>query len=110
MPKAVLVVQTMPSDPSREQEYNDWYDNTHLREVCDVPGFVSARRYKIADAGPFKADPSLPQYLAIYEIDTDDVGATIDEMVARSLDGRIQMSDAMAMDPAPTMTLYEALD
>ena len=39
MPKGVLIVPSGPSDPSREDEYNEWYDNTHVGEVRDVPGW-----------------------------------------------------------------------
>lgn len=46
MPKGMLVVESRPADPAREDEYNDWYTNTHIPEVCAVPGFVAARRYK----------------------------------------------------------------
>ena len=49
MPKAVMVVYSRPTDPARDDDYNDWYDNVHLREVCEVPGFVSARRYEPDD-------------------------------------------------------------
>jgi hypothetical protein len=33
---------TSPVDPAREDEYNDWYDNTHVPEICAVLGFVFA--------------------------------------------------------------------
>jgi len=110
MPKAVLVVQSGPSHPSREAEYNDWYDHTHLKEVCDVPGFTGARRYKLSDAGLFPNDPSMPTYVAFYEMDHDDLNSVLQEMVTRTGDGRIRMTDAISMDPIPSMTLYEEMD
>jgi hypothetical protein len=51
VPKGILVVQSRPSDPSREGEFNEWYADTHIPEVCAIPGIVSARRYKVHDAG-----------------------------------------------------------
>jgi hypothetical protein len=105
MAKAVLVVQSQASSPDREDEYHNWYDNQHLGEVCAIPGIVGARRYTLSNvvAGP---DAPLPEHLAIYEIDADDPQSVIDELITRSGDGRIVMSDAIALDPVPTTLLY----
>ncbi len=105
MPKAVLVVHSQPADPSREDEYNDWYDRVHLPEVCAIPGIVGARRFSHADAAATGSAPA--PYLAIYEIDADDPAACITELVARATSGAIHMSDAIQLDPAPLMTLYQ---
>ena len=114
MPKAILVVQSQPSDPSREDEYNEWYDNTHLAEVCAVPGFTGATRYKIAGDltpdGVVPADRSRPAYLAVYTMESDDLDGVLQELGAQAGDGRMQMSDALSMDPLPTTTLYLARD
>jgi hypothetical protein len=113
MPKAVLVVQSDPA-PGREDEYNEWYSKTHLGEVCSVPGFTGARRYKLKGTlgpeGVQPADASMPQYLALYELDTDDPERALLEMVTRVNDGRIFMSDAISMEPIPLTVLYEAID
>lgn len=110
MPKAVMVVLSNPSDPSREDEYNEWYDNVHLPEVCDIPGFVGARRYKLSEAGLFPVDPAAPGYLAIYELDSEDLAATCKELGARTVDGRLHLSDALSQKPLPSAVVYEALD
>jgi hypothetical protein len=104
--KAVVVVISQPSSPEREDEYNQWYDERHLPEVCDVPGFTGARRFKLADNGLMPLDASAPQYLAIYEMDCDDPVGALSEMATRAGDGRIFMSDAICMDPVPEMYLY----
>ena len=110
MPKAILIVQSGPSDPAREDEYNKWYDTTHVPEVCAVPGFTGAQRFALVENGIAPNDPALPPYVAIYEIDADDPQASIQEMIARVGDGRINMSDAIGMDPIPTTWLYVARD
>ena len=110
MPKAVMVVLSQPADPSREDEYNEWYDNVHIPEVCDIPGFVGARRFKVSDAGPLPVDPAAPAYLAIYELDSENPAATCQELTVRSADGRMHMSDVLSMEPLPSAILYEALD
>jgi len=110
MPKAILVVESQPSDPSREDEYNEWYGGVHLREVCSVPGIVGARRYKLRSKGGVEADPGAPRYVAVYEIDADDVTEPMRELSARSAEGRHTRSDAMQMDPRPTVALYELME
>lgn len=108
MPKGIMVVQSAPVDPAREDEYNDWYDNTHVPEICAVPGFVSARRYKVHDAT--RGDAAAPAYLAVYEIDADDLTAPTAELRARSAAGLTHGTSALRLDPPPVVTIYERLD
>ncbi len=108
MPKGILFVQSGPSHPNREDEYNDWYTNVHLPDVCAVDGVTGARRYKVAD--PSQLAPNAPAYCAVYDLEADDLGGVIGDIAARATDGRMGISDAMAMDPVPAMTIYELLD
>lgn len=66
MKKSYLLIYTNPM-PGREAEYNDWYNNVHLKEVCAVPGFISAQRFKL-DPVQMHQDQN-HRYLAIYEIE-----------------------------------------
>jgi hypothetical protein len=102
-----MVVQSSPSDPGREDEYNAWYSNTHLDEVRSVPGFVAARRYKVHGA---EAGPSGHAYMAIYEIEADDLTAPMAELRARSASGELHMSDVLQLDPPPVVTVYELME
>ncbi len=45
--KFSLIVLSRPV-AGRENEYLDWYHTTHLRQVVDVPGFVSAQFFTLA--------------------------------------------------------------
>jgi len=110
MPKALLLVQSQASDPDREDEYHKWYDETHLPQVCEIPGITGARRYSLASGSITSDDSSLPAHLAIYEIDTDDVESVLGELVARAGDGRIEMSDVLQLDPTPNILLYMERD
>jgi hypothetical protein len=110
MPKAVLVVESQPSDPSREDEYLAWYRDTHIPEVLAVPGFVSATRYKLRAAGGQAADLGDPRYVTIYEIEAEDVGQPVKELGARSAAGLNSRSEAMQMEPRPTVRLYELVE
>ena len=48
-------------DPEHEDEFNRWYEQEHIPEKLEVPGFRSARR--------FQADDGASRYLAVYELD-----------------------------------------
>ena len=42
----VLVV-TMEVDEADEAEFNKWYNEQHLPERMAIPGYISARRFKL---------------------------------------------------------------
>lgn len=66
----VLIVLSNPIDEEHDAEFNDWYTNTHLPEVLQVPGIVSAQRFKLSpEQLPADFLQSKHSYLAIYEID-----------------------------------------
>jgi hypothetical protein len=97
MAKGVMLVETRPSSPDREQEYNTWYDEVHIPELLALDGIVGARRLRPVDGdGP---------YVAIYEIEGDDLQAILDNMTANA--GRLSMSDALQMNPRPIPRLFE---
>jgi hypothetical protein len=102
MPRAIMLAFTEPQDPSQDDEYNSWYDNKHLHDVVNVPGVVSATRYRLAkgiELLPGAQD--VPQrYLAIYEIEgeTDEqMAAFADELKAALSDGRADIHTTMNM-------------
>jgi hypothetical protein len=68
------------TDPVEGQEdaYNEWYDDRHLADVLAVDGFVSAQRFRLSHQ-----KPAASGYLAIYEIETDDVDATLATLLSR---------------------------
>lgn len=97
-----------PYEPSMEDEYNEWYSSTHLTDVTTVPGFVGARRYRRVETA-VGTGYSAHGYLAIYELDTDDIDGALSELVRRSSDGRIPISGALSMDPPPELAVFELL-
>jgi hypothetical protein len=112
MPRSVYVVYSRPSDPSREDEYNDWYDNTHVPQVLAVPGFVSARRHRLTEWSAKRLeDVPGPVYLAVYELDTDDPAEAVRELGRRMKSGDVVMTDAIAAvrEPPPGPMLYDAV-
>lgn len=97
------------SDPveGREEEYNDWYNNVHLREVVAVDGILNAQRFESSEAQVFEDQSH--RYLAIYEID-ESYGAKA--VVENMLGGRdaMQMSDAMDLDNAKVTVVSSITD
>ena len=79
----------------REDEYNDWYTYRHLKDVLTIPGIVAAQRFKTTPVQ--RAVQPLPfQYLAIYELDTEDLAGVVAELGLRSDTDALPLSDAMA--------------
>lgn len=74
----LLLVYSSPKSPEREAEYNQWYNQFHLRQMLKVHGIVGVTRYILSRVQtewypPMKDHPEWPYgthpYLAIYEID-----------------------------------------
>ena len=97
MPKYTFLAFTNPV-AGKEDEYNAWYDEHHLKDVINVPGFVSARRFRLA-ATQFEFNTVTPayRYLALYEIDTHDIEGTLAEIVKRAGTADMVMIDAIDM-------------
>jgi hypothetical protein len=100
MAKGVLAVQSQPA-AGRDDDYHNWYDEVHLVEILKIAGFTSARRFrKVQGEG-------LP-YLAIYEVEADDLEEAQASIGKAVVAGELNMSDAL--DPASaTLTLYEQI-
>jgi hypothetical protein len=80
--KHVFLAFTNPV-AGREDEFNDWQDNVHLPHGLKNPGFVKATRYKLADA-QFAPGEGRTKYLTIWEIESDDITATLTEAGERN--------------------------
>lgn len=90
MARGVYVVRTRPTD-GHEDDFNRWYDEVHVPEVLEVPGFVSARRFRSGD-----------DYLAIYELEGDDLDAVITDFRSRERKPPV----GLQLDPPPEATLW----
>jgi hypothetical protein len=96
MSRYLLVVPTSPLE-GRDRDYNDWYENTHLDEVLTVPGYVAAERFVMvgeAFAGPAPAH----KYLAIYEIDAENLDDALKALKERA--PRMNLGDSINMETA----------
>ena len=67
MARYTLVAFSKPVE-GREAEYNSWYNDIHMPEVLNVPGFSSAQRFKVR----LPLVGEMPgRYLAVYQMEAD---------------------------------------
>ena len=55
----------------RDDEFNRWYDERHVPDVLAAPGFAAVQRFRLAETTPSQSFTH--RYLALYEIETDDL-------------------------------------
>ena len=101
MAKYKLIVLSNPTE-GNEEEYNRWYDEQHVPDVCNVPGFVSAERFELHGDGTHN-------YLAIYNIETDDVDAAMADLGSRAGTDKMPMTPAIDVDNV-SMSIFKARD
>ncbi len=62
----MMVWMDVPAD--KEEEFNHWYNEEHLRELLAIPGVLNAARYEAVSSGP--------KHLACYELESTAVVET----------------------------------
>ena len=101
MAKGIVYVESMPVSSDREADYHNWYNDTHLAEIVAVEGFVSARRFAPVDGnGPF---------IAIYELDSDDVPGAMKRLGALGKSGKMSSLEHLQLDPPPVTRVYREI-
>lgn len=76
----------------RDDEFNDWYENTHLDEVLATTGFTTAQRFQLEEARGPKPDH---RYLAVYQTEGDSAEEVLARLSARRAER--QQSDTIDM-------------
>ncbi len=56
----MMVAADIPAD--KEEDFNRWYNEEHLKELLSVPGVLNAARYEAVRSGP--------KHLACYELES----------------------------------------
>src|SRR5487761_794614 len=80
MAKSMFMAWASPVDDESESEFNAWYDGTHVPQVRAAPTH---------------------RYIAVYEMDTDDVAGAMAALGAASTDGRIELTATMDLTANP---------
>lgn len=93
-----------------EDDFNRWYDDVHVPDVLDIPGIVSARRFRVTTTRSRNA--SLPEwtYAALYTIDSDDPAAVLEEIRLRAGTPRMPISETLDLSQVATFLLEPRAD
>lgn len=79
-----------------EGEFNRWYNEDHVRDCLATPGFVRVSRLKLAAVQQSNADfvqtPAKWRYCAVWDVETDDLGAFWDAVNREIASGRMGIS------------------
>ncbi len=69
MPDHEYIVLSKPPEGVSGEEFNGWYD-VHMREILELPGFVSAQRSALTLRG-HRGEAFAYEYMVRYGIDGD---------------------------------------
>lgn len=83
MTRYQLHLHTKPVAGS-EAEYHRWYDEVHLADVVGLSGFLAGERLAPVPLAPDQ--PTADSYLAVYEIETDDLPGVLGQMRTAGLE------------------------
>ena len=65
-----ILVVMMEVDPADDEVFNKWYDEEHLPERMSIPGYISARRFRLEDGDELNRGGVL-RYLCIWELEDE---------------------------------------
>jgi hypothetical protein len=96
----LMMVVTNNTDPTREAEFNHWYNDIDLPDVFTVPGYMRARRGQGQPVPEFPSadlQPDEGRYVALYDITSNDIDGTIINMLllARKMDNTGRSTDLL---------------
>ena len=109
MPKGVFLALSNAADGANHDDFNQWYDDVHAKEVLALPGVNSARRFRLADDQIMPGDDAGGrQYLALYEVDVDDWATFAKSMQDGFANGTITINpDLLQLDPMVQTMCFE---
>ncbi len=108
MARALMLVAANATDPDRLEAFNAGYAQ-HVQALLPLEGIVSATRW---EASPHTLRPGLDaldgrRFLALYEIECDDLERMRDRLRKTSADRT--HSDTLELSPPPIALLFEPL-
>jgi hypothetical protein len=109
MAKGKFIVFNEPQSSDVDAEYNAWYTDTHLPQLLEhCPSITAATRFKLVP-GQENPLPGAPNYLAIYDIEADDLMTVRAELGSAVQAGKVVMSDTIRSEPRSTYLVYEQI-
>ena len=111
MPKGLFLALANPTDGANPDDFNQWYDDVHAKEVLALPGVRSCTRYQLAGTQVMDGDDAMGRrYLAVYEVEVDDWADFQAAMLSGFAEGRITVDpQLLEMDPMVKTMLFEEI-
>ena len=75
----LFIVESNCADSAREGEFNNWYNQIHIPDIMSTGYIDRATRYELTTTPP----EGRGKYLAVYEIESDNIDATMSEFRAK---------------------------
>jgi hypothetical protein len=75
--RILFIVGTDCEDSSREEEFNKWYNEVHIPDIKAVGGKRIPKAWRYKNRTPREGQP---QYIAMYEFDSDNIDGLLSEM------------------------------
>lgn len=91
-----LIALTNPKD-GQDDAFNAWYNDIHIGDVFKLPGIVGAQRFRLSES-QFREGEMAWKYMAVYEVETDDIQATFSALRSASGTDAMPLSDALSPD------------
>lgn len=104
MAKALLLAWSSPLDDACDSEFDAWYDGTHIPQLRTViPAIAAVHRFTPAALPDGGGAGTLPthRYLAVDELDTDDVQAAAGALGAAMAEGKLTMTPTIDITANP---------
>jgi len=111
MPKGIFLALSNAASGDVHDDFNQWYDDVHSKEVLALDGVKSCRRFKLAPTQIMPGDDAAGrQYLALYEVEVDDWDAFAAAMQSGFAEGRITVNtDLLQPDPMVMTMVFEEI-
>lgn len=89
--------------PGCELELERWYDEQHIPDCLRLDGFIAAERFRI-DNPPAGIDVPAWKVMVVYEIESDDIAATLAQIPNVIRTPAMPMTEAIDMSTALRVT------
>jgi hypothetical protein len=106
--RTIYLVFGSPTTPDKAEEVRSWYA-PHLIEMCTLPGLISAQLFRPSSVQLPRLTTTLPQTMALYEFETDDLAGAFETLWASSLTRRIEppAEGVFTLDPDYQSAVYD---
>lgn len=108
MQHGVLVIQT-EAKAGREADFERFYNEVHVPEILQTPGFIVGRRYRtVADPSlPVRPDQEWHTNLAIYDVVSPHLVSAYAGLLQRMTEGTLTSTDVFSSDRPYRAQLFE---